>query len=47
MDIDGSNLKCVTNDLDQIPSSAIWANNSSKVYFNVREYGQSNIYRAD
>ncbi|MAS68619.1 MAG: peptidase S9 [Flavobacteriaceae bacterium] len=47
MDIDGSNLKCVTNDLDQIPSSAIWANNSSKVYFNVREYGQSNIYSAD
>ena len=33
--------------LDQTPSSPIWASDSSGVYFNVREYGQSNIYHAD
>ncbi len=47
MDIDGSNLKCLTLSLDQTPSSAFWSNNSSGIYFNVREYGQSNIYHVD
>ena len=47
MNIDGKNLKCISNDLDQTPSEAMWGKNSSAVYFNVREFGQSNIYRAD
>ncbi|MEM8847270.1 MAG: S9 family peptidase [Bacteroidota bacterium] len=47
MNSDGSNMKCITNSLDQTPSSAIWSANSSGVYFNVREYGQSNVYYAD
>ena len=47
MNIDGSDLECVTSSLDQTPSSAFWASNSSGVYFNVREYGQSNVYYAD
>ena len=47
MNIDGTNLKCISNDLDQTPSGAFWGKNSSAVYFNVREFGQSNIYHAD
>ena len=47
MDIDGKNLKCISNDLDQTPSGAMWGKNSSAVYFNVREFGQSNVYKAD
>ena len=34
----------MTSSLDQTPSSAFWASNSSGVYFNVREFGQSNVY---
>ena len=44
MNSDGTNLKCVTSSLDQTPSSAIWAGNNSGVFFNVREFGQSNVY---
>ena len=47
MNIDGTNLKCISNDLNQTPSGAFWGKNSSAVYFNVREFGQSNIYHAD
>ena len=47
MDVDGSNMKCITSSLDQTPSAAIWAARSSGIYFNVREYGQSNVYFAD
>ncbi|MDC3051199.1 S9 family peptidase [Bacteroidota bacterium] len=47
MDSDGSNLKCLTSNLDQIPGAPIWASNNSGVYFNVREFGQSNVYFAD
>ena len=47
MNADGSNLICVTDNLDQTPSSAFWASNSSGVFFNVREFGQSNVYHAD
>ena len=47
MDIDGLNLKCISSNLDQTPSPAIWASNSSGVYFNVREFGQSNVYYSD
>ena len=47
MDIDGSNLRCITESLDQTPSQGVWGKNSSGVYFNVREFGQSNVYHAD
>ena len=47
MNIDGSNLKCISSNLDQTPSPAIWASNNSGVYFNVREFGQSNVYYSD
>ena len=47
MDSDGSNLKCLTSNLDKIPGAPIWASNNSGVYFNVREFGQSNVYFAD
>jgi len=47
MNIDGSDVKCITSSLDQTPSSAIWAANNSGVYFNVREFGQSNVYFTD
>ncbi len=44
MDLDGSNLKCITTDLDQTPGPPFWSDNSLGVYFNVREFGQSNVY---
>ena len=47
MDTDGSNIKCLTSNLDQIPSAPMWASNNSGVYFNVREFGESNVYFAD
>ena len=47
MDTNGSNIKCLTSNLDQIPSAPMWASNNSGVYFNVREFGQSNVYFAD
>ena len=47
MDIDGSNLRCITESLDQTPSPGVWGKNSSGVYFNVREFGQCNVYHAD
>ena len=47
MDSDGSNIKCLTSNLDQIPSAPMWASNNSGVYFNVREFGRSNVYFAD
>ena len=47
MDTDGSNIKCLTSNLDQIPSAPIWASNNSGVYFNVRQFGQSNVYFTD
>ena len=47
MDISGSNLRCITESLDQTPSPGVWGKNSSGVYFNVREFGQSNVYHAD
>ena len=34
IDSDGSNLKCITNDLDQTPGAPFWSENSS-IYFNV------------
>ena len=47
MNLDGSDLKVITPDLDQTPGSPIWAPDGSGVYFNVREFGQSNVYFTD
>lgn len=47
MNFDGSNLKCLTTSLDQTPGKPIWSSNGQGIYFNVREYGQSNVYYAD
>ena len=47
MNLDGSDLKVITPDLDQSPGAPIWAPDGSGVYFNVREFGRSNVYFAD
>ncbi|MCH1417241.1 MAG: S9 family peptidase, partial [Flavobacteriaceae bacterium] len=47
MNFDGSNLKCLTTSLDQTPGKPIWSSNGHGIYFNVREYGQSNVYYVD
>ncbi|MEM6522914.1 MAG: S9 family peptidase [Bacteroidota bacterium] len=47
MNIDGSDLKCITTNLDQTPSSPVWSAKGDGVYFNVSEFGQRNIYFAD
>lgn len=46
MKLDGSGLKCITTSLDQTPGTPTWSAKSDGVYFNVREYGQSNVYFA-
>ncbi len=47
MNADGSGIKEVTKSLDQTPGSATWSEDGSGVYFNVREFGQSNVYFTD
>ncbi len=47
MDIDGSNVKMISESLDQTPGSPTWASDGSGVYFDVREFGVSNLYFAD
>jgi dipeptidyl aminopeptidase/acylaminoacyl peptidase len=46
MNLDGSGLKEITADLDQTTGNPTWAPDGSGVYFNVREYGSSNVYFA-
>jgi dipeptidyl aminopeptidase/acylaminoacyl peptidase len=46
MNLDGSGLKVITADLDQTTGNPTWAPDGSGVYFNVREYGSSNVYFA-
>lgn len=47
MNIDGTGLKSISADLDQTPGNPIWSSKGDGVYFNVREFGQSNVYFAD
>lgn len=46
MNLDGSNLRQITSELDEVPSAPIWAADGSGVYFNIREKGTSNLYFA-
>ena len=46
MNLDGSGIKCISNDLDQTPDSPIWSAKGDGVYFSVIEFGQSNVYFA-
>jgi dipeptidyl aminopeptidase/acylaminoacyl peptidase len=46
MNFDGTGLKAITTDLDEIPSAPTWASDGSGVYFNIREKGTSNLYFA-
>ncbi len=47
MNIDGSDVKMISESLDQTPSAGMWAPDGSGVYFNVREFGNSNLYFTD
>ena len=44
MDIDGSNSHEIGEALDRSPINVTWANDSSGVFFNVRDKGTTNIY---
>ncbi len=47
MKADGSDVKVISEQLDQTPGGPMWAPDGSGIYFNVREYGNSNLYFAD
>lgn len=47
MNLDGSGLKTISESLDQTPGGPIWSEKGDGVYFNVSEFGQSNVYFAD
>jgi len=47
MNMDGSGVKMITENLDETPSSPTWAPDGSGVYFTIREKGNSNLYFAD
>lgn len=46
MKSDGSDIKMISESLDQTPGSPMWAADNSGVYFNVSEFGNSNLYFA-
>jgi len=47
MNIDGSDLKCISENLDQTPGSPMWAADGSGIYYTIREFGTSNLYYSD
>ena len=47
MNADGSGVELISEQLDQTPGRPTWAPDGSGVYFNVREYGNSNLYFTD
>ena len=47
INIDGSGLRNLSDDLDRSPSSIMWANDNSGVYFNVDNEGTRNLHFAD
>jgi dipeptidyl aminopeptidase/acylaminoacyl peptidase len=47
MNLDGSGIKCISNNLDQTPGAPIWSAKGDGVYFSVSEFGQSNVYFAN
>lgn len=46
MDVDGSNPRLLTPELDRSPRDLIWAADNSGVYFGARNEGTSNLYFA-
>lgn len=46
MDVDGSDSRVLTPELDRSPGDLIWASDNSGVYFGVRNEGTSNLYFA-
>jgi dipeptidyl aminopeptidase/acylaminoacyl peptidase len=46
MNIDGSNPRVLTEELDRSPSSLVWAPDGSGIYFNVDNEGSRNLYFA-
>lgn len=46
MDIDGSNLRPLTRELDRSPGNITWADDSRGVYFNVNDQGTRDLYYA-
>ncbi len=46
MDIDGSNPRALTADLDRSPSGLRWAADNSGVYFTANDHGTRNLYFA-
>ncbi len=46
MDVDGSDPRMISGDLDRSPRNIMWASDNSGVYFNVSTRGTSNLYFA-
>ncbi len=47
MNTDGSNVRCLSESIDEIPGNPQWSSDASSVYFTIREKGVSNLYVAD
>ena len=47
VNVDGSDLKCISESLDETPSNPTWAQDGSGIYFTIREEGTSNLYYSD
>lgn len=46
MNMDGSNVRVLSANLDRTPNDLFWANDNSGVYFNVDDQGTRNLYFA-
>jgi dipeptidyl aminopeptidase/acylaminoacyl peptidase len=44
MNIDGSNARLLTDELDRSPSNLTWAHDNSGIYFSVQDKGAQNLY---
>ena len=44
MNIDGSNARLLTDELDRSPSNLRWAHDNSGIYFSVQDKGAQNLY---
>jgi len=44
MDTDGSNIKMISENLDENPRGLFWAADNSGVYFNLNDHGTRNLY---
>lgn len=46
MNLDGSDLKMLSGDMDEVPSAPMWAADNSGLYFNIRMHGHGNLHFA-